>query len=60
MGYFVVSAEPAVHTLKKQVEEITNGAITQRSIGFALSIGVGISVGICVVCSVPVDKAFKL
>lgn len=46
MGYFVVSAEPAVHSLKKQVEEITNGAITQRSIGLALSIGVAFSVGL--------------
>ena len=46
MGYFVVSAEPAVHSLKKQVEEITNGSVSQKSIGLALSIGVGISVGI--------------
>ncbi len=46
MGFFVVSAEPAVHTLKRQVSEITNGAITQRSVALALSIGVSISVGI--------------
>ena len=46
IGYFVVSAEPAVHTLKKQVVEVTNGAVTQNSIGFALSIGVAVSVGI--------------
>lgn len=46
MGYFVVSAEPAVHSLKRQVEEITNGSVSQSSIGLALSIGVGISVGI--------------
>ena len=46
MGYFVVSAEPAVHSLKKQVEEITHGSVSQKSIGLALSIGVGISVGI--------------
>lgn len=46
MGYFVVSAEPAVHSLKKQVEEITNGSVSQKSIGLALSIGVGVSVGI--------------
>ena len=46
MGYFVVSAEPAVHSLKKQVEEVTNGAISQRSIGLALSIGVATSVGL--------------
>ncbi len=46
MGYFVVSAEPAVHTLKKQVAEITSGAISQKAIGQALSVGVGLSVAI--------------
>ncbi|MBQ4585936.1 MAG: DUF1538 domain-containing protein [Clostridia bacterium] len=46
LGYFVVSAEPAVHSLKKQVEEVTNGAISQRSIGIALSVGVAVSVGV--------------
>ena len=46
MGYFIVSAEPAVHSLKKQVVEVTNGAITQKSVGYALSIGVAASVGI--------------
>lgn len=46
MGYFVVSAEPAVHSLKKQVEEVTNGAISQNSIGYAFSIGVAVSMGI--------------
>ena len=46
MGYFVVLAEPAVHSLKKQVVEVTNGKISQKSVGLALSIGVGVSVGI--------------
>ncbi|MBE6552627.1 MAG: DUF1538 domain-containing protein [Ruminococcaceae bacterium] len=46
MGYFVVSAEPAVHSLKKQVEEVTNGAISQNAVGYALSIGVAVSLGI--------------
>ena len=46
MGYFVVSAEPAVHSLKKQVEEVTNGAISQGAIALALSLGVAVSVGI--------------
>lgn len=46
MGYFVVMAEPAVHSLKKQVVEVTNGKISQKSVGYALSIGVGVSVGI--------------
>ncbi len=46
MGYFVVSAEPAVHSLKRQVSEITNGAISQKSVAVALSIGVSVSTGI--------------
>lgn len=46
MGYFVVAAEPAVHTLKRQVNEITNGAISQKAVAVALSIGVSVSVGI--------------
>lgn len=46
MGYFVVSAEPAVHSLKRQISEITKGAISQKSVAIALSIGVAVSVGI--------------
>jgi len=46
MGYFVVLAEPAVHSLKRQVSEITNGAISQKSVAIALSVGVSVSVGI--------------
>ena len=46
MGFFVVAAEPAVHSLKRQVNEITNGAISQKSVALALSIGVSASVGI--------------
>ena len=45
-GFFIVAAEPAVVVLKKQVEEISNGAISQRSIGLGLSIGVSVSVGL--------------
>ena len=46
MGYFVVSAEPAVHSLKRQVSEVTNGGVSQKSVALALSIGVAVSVGI--------------
>jgi len=46
MGYFVVSAEPAVHSLKRQVSEVTKGAISQKSVAIALSVGVSVSVGI--------------
>ena len=46
MGYFIVAAEPAVHVLIKQVEEVSMGSISQTSMRQALSIGVALSVGI--------------
>lgn len=46
MGYFIVAAEPAVHVLTKQVEEISNGFVTAKMMQTALSVGVCISVGI--------------
>ncbi len=49
IGFVVVLAEPAVHVLNKQVEEITNGAVSKRSMLIALSIGVGISIGLSII-----------
>ncbi len=46
IGYFIVAAEPAVHVLKEQVENITDGNITGKAMGLSLSIGVAISVGL--------------
>ncbi len=46
IGWFIVSAEPAVHTLKQQVEDVTEGAVTGKSVGRALAVGVAISVGL--------------
>lgn len=46
MGFFIVKAEPAVYVLNKQVEEITDGAISAKSMGACLSAGVAISLGI--------------
>lgn len=46
IGMVVVLAEPAVHVLNKQVEEITDGLVTKRSMLIALSVGVGISIGL--------------
>lgn len=46
IGYFVVRAEPAIYVLNKQVEEITDGNISAKTMGFALSIGVAISLGL--------------
>jgi hypothetical protein len=46
MGWYIVAAEPAVHVLNRQVEEITSGAITGQAMQRSLSLGVAISVGI--------------
>ena len=45
MGWFIVQAEPAVHVLNKQVEEITSGAIPGKAMSTSLSIGVAVSIG---------------
>lgn len=46
VGFFIVAAEPAVHVLNKQVEDVTGGAVPERAIGTSLAIGVSVSVGI--------------
>ncbi|MCM1546537.1 MAG: DUF1538 domain-containing protein [Clostridiales bacterium] len=46
LGMVVVLAEPAVHVLNKQVEEITNGGVKKIEMLIALSIAVGISIGL--------------
>ncbi len=46
MGYFIVAAEPAVHVLNKQVEEVSNGSISAVSMKRGLSVGVALSLGI--------------
>lgn len=46
IGFFIVAAEPAVHVLKQQVEDITEGSISGTAMGLSLSIGVAISVGL--------------
>ncbi len=46
IGFVIVAAEPAVHVLNEQVEDISEGSITKRSMLLSLSIGVAISVGL--------------
>jgi hypothetical protein len=46
MGYFIVAAEPAVHVLTKQVEDVTSGAIPKKLLSLTLSVGVAASIGI--------------
>jgi len=49
MGYFIVAAEPAVHVLTKQVEDVTSGAIPGKMLSLTLSIGVAVSIGLAMV-----------
>jgi hypothetical protein len=49
IGYYIVVAEPAVHILNKQVEEISNGAISQRAMRLSLSIGVAVSLALAMI-----------
>ena len=44
-GFVVVLAEPSVQVLNRRVEEITNGAVTKKTMQTALSIGVALSAG---------------
>lgn len=46
IGYFIVSAEPAVHVLNKQVEQISAGAITAKTMNRSLAVGVSVALGL--------------
>ena len=48
LGYIVVAAEPAVHVLGEQVEEVTGGRLAAGLLGKTLSIGVGCAVTLSV------------
>ena len=49
LGFTVVLAEPAIHVLNKQVEAVTGGSVSKRSMLVALSIGVGVSIALSVI-----------
>ena len=49
MGWFIINAEPAVHILNKQVEELSAGAISARAMGLSLSIAVSLAGGLAMV-----------
>lgn len=46
MGLLTILAEPAVYVLNKQVEEISSGLISKKSLTLTLCIGVSIAVGL--------------
>ncbi len=45
-GVLTVLAEPAVHVLNAQVEEVTGGLVSKRSMMIALCLGVGASIAL--------------
>ncbi len=49
IGYYIVQAEPAVHVLNKQVEDLTAGSIPAKAMELSLSIGVATSLALAMV-----------
>ena len=49
MGVLVVLAEPAIHVLNQQVEDVTAGNVTRLSMTMGLCIGVGVSIALSVI-----------
>ena len=57
MGWFIINAEPAVHILNKQVEDLSAGAISARAMGMSLSIAVSVAGGLAmlrVITGIPI------
>ena len=46
MGWFIINAEPAVHILNKQVQELSAGAISEKAMGTCLSIAIAAANGL--------------
>ncbi len=49
MGVLVVLAEPAIHVLNSQVEDVTGGLVTKKSMMVGLCIGVGASLALSMI-----------
>ena len=49
MGILVVLAEPAIHVLNSQVEEVTGGYVTKKSMLMGLCIGVGAAIALSMI-----------
>lgn len=47
IGFVIVLAEPAVHVLTEQVEQITDGRISKKTIFISMCLGVAVSLGLC-------------
>jgi hypothetical protein len=49
MGILVVLAEPAIHVLNVQVEEVTGGLVSKKSMMLGLCVGVGTSIALSMI-----------
>ena len=49
IGFVVVLAEPAVHVLNKQVEQVTGGGVKKMEMMIALSVAVGVSLCLSII-----------
>ena len=49
VGVLVVLAEPAIHVLNKQVEDVTGGFVTRKAMITGLCIGVGASIALSMI-----------
>jgi len=49
MGVLVVLAEPAIHVLNQQVEDVTGGMVSRKSMIIGLCVGVGSSIALSVI-----------
>lgn len=58
IGYYIVKAEPAIQVLNHQVENVTDGAISVKTMNCCMSVGVAISVGLAmlrVLAGIPIQ-----
>ncbi|SHG95973.1 Protein of unknown function [Anaerosphaera aminiphila DSM 21120] len=49
LGFVTILAEPAVHVLTRQIEDVTSGYVNKKIVLITLSIGVGVAVALSVV-----------
>ena len=49
MGWFIIRAEPAVHVLNRQVEEMSAGAVSEKAMGISLSAAIAVANGLALV-----------
>lgn len=49
IGALTVLAEPAIHVLNAQVQEITGGLVKKRSMQIALTVGVGLAICLAII-----------